>query len=338
MESLNYDISELVLSYINDVTKLIKLLKVSKLWLEIIKTSKSVWSNIIVDLSYYKHVRDEHLIENNKAKYPIQKLKCNNFITDNCVKYLPLSMLHCGHLITDNGIKHLLLKELKCNSSITNDGIKNLPRQTSSVGLEILICPRNSKISDEGIKNLSQLIELWCNPLITNEGIKNLSQLKKLYLSGYGGHITGEGIKNLLQLEILHCDESDDLTDECIKNLSQLKELSCGRLTTDNGIKHLKLEILYCNSIITGESIIDMPLIELHCGDKITDENIRKMIKKQSENGKIQLKKLRFFEFIEGYYGVSTNIFKNYDFIDKKYINDVKNIYVEWLSNNNWSQ
>jgi hypothetical protein len=178
---MNYNIIELTLSYIINWEKLIKLSNVNKLWMEIIKTSKSVWKNVEVNLYHNKHIINSNFVEFKQAKYPIQHLYCNDNITDECLKYLPLKSLGLtlNDNITDEGIKKLQLHSLHCNKNITDEGIKNMP-------LNILKCHWNRNITNKGIKNLHvdrsgsgasatrplqlEELSLALNENITNEG------------------------------------------------------------------------------------------------------------------------------------------------------------------------
>jgi hypothetical protein len=98
---MNYNILETVLMYINNFNKFVILSRVSKEWLNIIRTNTFLWKNIAVILN--ENVIDKNII------YPIEYLDLRN-----------------NSLITDDGIKHLKLKVLYCNVNITNYGIKNM--------------------------------------------------------------------------------------------------------------------------------------------------------------------------------------------------------------------
>jgi hypothetical protein len=107
---MDYNILELVLSYINNYYGLVRLTRVNMNWYKIIKESNIIWCNVIVKLD--KHITNENL------KYPIKILYCdyNKNITDLGIKDMLLKELDCCYNknITDFGIKNMLLEKLYC--------------------------------------------------------------------------------------------------------------------------------------------------------------------------------------------------------------------------------
>jgi hypothetical protein len=143
---MDYNVLELVLSYVNDYYGLVRLTCVNVSWYKIIKESNIIWEDVYVILE--GHIVDENL------KYPIKMLDCceNVNVTDLGIKDMLLKVLDCGdnENITDLGIENMLLDELYCayNENITDLGIKKML-------LKVLNCGHNENITDFGIKNMS---------------------------------------------------------------------------------------------------------------------------------------------------------------------------------------
>ena len=218
----NYDILELILSFVHDFKKLVKLTRVNKSWLYMIRNEKIIWIDMRVSLEM--QIKDKYLL------YPIKNLKLRNNknITKNKLKEMNLIYLDCGmsNDVTDDWLKELNIKTLLCgnNVKITDEGIKHLK-------LVRLDCGRNNNISDVGLPDTLEILNCGKNNNISDDGIKKLS-LKRLYC-GENKKISDDGIKNL-PLNTLQC--NDNITDVGIGD--QIVRLYCsGNVNISDGLK-----------------------------------------------------------------------------------------------------
>jgi hypothetical protein len=218
------------------------------------------------------------------------ELHCTNFnsafggymfgyLTDECLQYVP-------------NLKHLV-----CSKDFTNEAVGKLR------SLRVLICAKNTNLTDDVLYKLPLLEELYIgSSIFSNNGISSLRNLRVLQCpSG----ITNECIIGLTNLEKLNCDRCESLTDNIFEHLPNLRSLKCNRTFTDKGVSKLKnLHALYLgennnvtndgikhmiflqglfiddNMNITGDGISQLTnLIELDCGNnvKITTESLRNL-------------------------------------------------------------
>ena len=119
-------------------------------------------------------------------------------------------------------LKNLLLLEIDCS----RDNYPNLRDshliKFSQVLKSIYLC-YNDKITDEGIKSLTNLTSIYLryNDKITDEGIKSLTNLTSIDLC-HNDKITNEGIKLLTNLTFIDLRYNDKITNEGIKSLTKL--------------------------------------------------------------------------------------------------------------------
>ena len=152
-----------------------------------------------------------------------EKLEITNLLgienlTDEMLKKYPkVKYLDCtNNAITDKGIKYTNLKSLIIynNSKITDDGIKHM------TDLEELYIHDNKKISDKGIKKMDLKILDASFTNISNEGIKHM-HLEVLY-ANCNSNITDEGIKHM-DLKILYAYGNHNITKKGIRHMTDCK-------------------------------------------------------------------------------------------------------------------
>lgn len=246
----------------------------------------------------------------------------NKYITDNAISNLTnlTSLSISGNCLTSNCYKNLInLIELKiwcpsvkikafsllnltqleildmpCIDSFDDDCIQHL---TKIKKLNISGCTR---ITDEGLRNMSEIEELTVNKLITDDGIKHMTRLRvldmrnNLYITGScfkylpllcsldftkSYHETIFGAKkqkiptneNLIliahQLTSLHMAGCQHITNDILKKMTNLQTLcitDCKQIT-DEGIENLnKLQkLLAVNVNITPKGIMNMTKLKL---------------------------------------------------------------------------
>jgi len=153
--------------------------------------------------------------------------------------------------VTDDRFR--LLKDLKRleglylkRTSITSTDLQHLVELTNLTQLDISF----TSVGDDGLQYLPKLEKLTYLNLeytkITDTGVKhltNLRRLRNLHLSG-----TQSGDEGLEQ----------------IKNLIKITQLHGGKLTTDDGLKHLgqMKQLLYLglnNTLVTGSGLVHLP-------------------------------------------------------------------------------
>jgi hypothetical protein len=259
---MNYNILELVLSYVCDFRKLIRLTCVDKSWLDIIKTNKIIWDDVEIDIKLV------HKNKNNLLLYPIRWLLTDNDTTDNllCESLIKLDIRGMSKIKNEVLSKCVNLKSLKCSmrhnnsaiNSLTNLVELNLSRSAyingyglhNLVKLQTLICGRSTSIMENDLTHLTNLTTLKLNGSITNRMLSKMTTLTSLdlrYETYFGTYkiITDEGIKKLYNLKKLYCD--DLITNEGIKDLCNLEILditNCNKLTNQALTYLPKLQVL----------------------------------------------------------------------------------------------
>ena len=155
-------------------------------------------------------------------------------------------------ILSSEQFQKIIKLNVSYNENISDDGIKNL------TNLQELNINGNGNITDEGIKNLTnlQILNIFDNSNITDEGIKNLTNLQELYISR-NKNITNKGIKNLTNLQKLNASGNEKITDKGIKNLINLRILyaSDNRKITYNGIKNLPKLEKYIHDIMEEDTM-----------------------------------------------------------------------------------
>lgn len=227
----------------------------------------------------------------------LEHLDCSEIktITDEGLKNLPnLTNLECSNMITitNKGLRYIAkqLRYLRYEycPNISSEGIKYL---VNLVSLEA------DNVNDDALIHLTKLTYLNISEItnsVTDEGIKNLTQLKTLICSD-NNHITEQGFKYLTNLINLDYSGNEPLlviTDTYTlvpftgapvftKYLSKLKYLTCtGTMISDLHLQYLtnlkKLNCYDCPNI-TNEGIKSLTnLTHLNCSwcANITDEGI----------------------------------------------------------------
>lgn len=136
---------------------------------------------IFLSLNSFK-VKSEHLINLINLKYLfISGVKINNYNFLYNMKNITHFSCSCCYKITDSDLEKINLEKLiyldiSCCNNITDNLIKKC------ININTLVCS-NTKISDDGIKNLNNLEKIIINYCykITDNGLKYLSKLKEIY-------------------------------------------------------------------------------------------------------------------------------------------------------------
>lgn len=209
---------------------------------------------------------DEHLADNNCALEPYYFYEY--IFIEYCVKKLCfLEHIYDLPYIEDiarrvvGGFEYCVGKDYICNRFDMTDESFNYIGKFYDYKFEQIVCEdnynitnnallkynpkminvRDCKITDNGIKHMTNLEELYviCNKNITDFALENLSNLKILNIGGYSG-ITNEGLKKLNNLA--EFTPSDDITGEGLIYLKKLKilDLKFNEMIADNDIKHLE--------------------------------------------------------------------------------------------------
>jgi Leucine-rich repeat (LRR) protein len=250
MDTLYYDVLELILSYIEDYQVLVSFTKINKLFYKVIHSSSLVWCNSKVIYT----VRAKGAL----SKYPIQMLIC--YMPN--VSILPESE-YINHMITNDELKSMpLLRYFICHAGgISNEGLKYVPN------LEVLDC-RGIQITDEGLKYVPNLKILKCpGSRLTNKGLQYVPKLRKLMCCNT--KITGKGFKYIPNLRYLDCSNTKT-TDYGFWSIPQLCHLNCSdTMITDNGLSYIH-KITYLNisgTHITSDGFKHVPLLAELVGD-----------------------------------------------------------------------
>ena len=192
--------------------------------------------------------------------------------------------------------------------------------------LTILVI-NNKNIDNSGIKNLVNLVKLYCNNCIklTNYAIQNLTELRVLSIK-YNNNITDIGFKNLKLLQDLTISHSKKITGEFYKYTSKLKLLICEDTNIQNKFLN-KMTTLNTLSIykcvnITNKGIKTLiNLTGLKCnGPRVTDiglYNLTKIRTLDITNCNKITNILRFIELTEFIYNNRTY---EYDSEKKEFI------------------
>lgn len=194
----------------------------------------------------------------------------SNCITDKGISDLTnLCILDVGEMqIGDNGVSRLTsLTELymRDNDKITDNGIRNM------TNLKHLMC--NNLVTDESICHLVKLRDLiLCgNSAISDKSISRLTNLTVLCIPSWADNITDNSVSFLTNLTSLTA-ITNQLTGECIERLTNLRSLCCRRPI---GYSHLaKLtnltELTYWNPTNTHEVDANVSLMNLTKMKKLT--------------------------------------------------------------------
>ncbi len=181
------------------------------------------------------------------------------------------------------------------NENMTDHRLRSIKELKHLEGLYIEATP----VTNAGMQDLAQLTSLTkldiSSTAVGDEGLQYLAGLEKLtYLSVQATKITDVGLKHLTNLRNLtslnlNVTMTGDQGLEYIKNLINLTVLNGGKLTTDEGLKHLSQmkqlqRISFDATRITGSGLVHLPdpekLVNLNLqGSPVTDENLQNVSK-----------------------------------------------------------
>lgn len=203
----------------------------------------------------------------------------NTYISDNSLRNLNLEVLiitNADNKISDVGIQHmtnLRVLHMPGNFTITDAGIKNMQLENLNISVNNF-AQKSLDITDPygitnfGIQNMTSLRELYLhrNSKITDDGIKNL-QLKVLDAS-YSSRITDLTIRSMTSLCKLNIDRNSNVTDEGIRDLQLVNlSVSYNNSITNAGIQNmttLKVLTITGNNNIHGGGLVRLNLTHLY--------------------------------------------------------------------------
>jgi len=216
---------------------------------------------------YYANVSDEgikHLTSLTSLKLDAHECEISN---DGVKELTNLTMLtlNYGSTIDNDGLKYLTkLKYLRLNqySSVNDEAIKHLPSLTFlDLTYNDHLSTRIDRISNEGVKGLTNLTKLKLNDLVSDEGIQGLTNLISLKV---GESVSGEGLMRLNRLTSL------DLTHNDLVKFSHIEHLTSTLLKLN----------LSSNHVIQDEDLIPFTCLrslKLNYNFDISDNGISKL-------------------------------------------------------------
>jgi Leucine-rich repeat (LRR) protein len=187
MDSLNFDIINIIYSNLNNINDIYNLSLVNKYLYDIFKNNKQ-YITCHIELSSIKH--DINKINNISDIFKNSNLKllynCNNYYYISSLEPIR-SLINITHLdCSNNNISSL--EPIRSLINITyldfgNNNIPNIEPIKDLINIAILDCSDNQITSLEPIKDLINIESLYCynNKITSLEPIDNLINIRNLY-------------------------------------------------------------------------------------------------------------------------------------------------------------